>query len=445
MLSSPPRPAEPPLGSSLAAFLTAWPQAYKAVCALIVHEMKHLKPVYRLKLFYVMSAVLRASKTRRGDRDKYGRQPELGFRSALVPSPSAAFALLFCLPNPATTPLHSPGAAAARFEPLLGTVAELLEPLPADQLPSVLKVLDLWWCDDIFNPATIAGLQKRFKALVAASAGGASSAGGSAAAAGGAAGPAAQQPPQEQQQQPRFQMQYQQPQQQLQQYQYPAQQQQQLSPAVALSSMSPGSLSAGLSRDGPTSAAVSLGTAPPAPPRPPSAASRAPGAGGEVFSGWAGASAAAAPLHAVGSSSRLLEQQHQQQVPAVQATVQGQAPQSQQGAYDPFNPDPTAYLAAAAAARLPPPPVGQVPPPPPPPAQQVPPPPPPPAQQVPPPLMPAAGQAPGVPPLPPPAAPVAPVPAANGAPPLPQQLPSAAAAAAGAQTPRKRKSRWADS
>lgn len=54
-----------------------WRQAYKAVCALLVHEMKALKPSYRLRLFYALSAILRQSKSRRGERDKYGA-PRLG-------------------------------------------------------------------------------------------------------------------------------------------------------------------------------------------------------------------------------------------------------------------------------------------------------------------------------------------------------------------------------
>lgn len=61
--------------AAAAASAAAWPQAYKAVCALIVHEMKQLKPAYRLKLLYVMSAILRQSKSRRGERDKYGERP----------------------------------------------------------------------------------------------------------------------------------------------------------------------------------------------------------------------------------------------------------------------------------------------------------------------------------------------------------------------------------
>lgn len=46
--------------------------AYKAVSALILHEMKQLRPQYRLKLLYALSAILRQSKERRGDKDKYG-------------------------------------------------------------------------------------------------------------------------------------------------------------------------------------------------------------------------------------------------------------------------------------------------------------------------------------------------------------------------------------
>lgn len=55
--------------------LPPWPpvQAYKAVVALIMHEMKALKPAYRLKLFFVASAILRQSRARRGERDKYGQ------------------------------------------------------------------------------------------------------------------------------------------------------------------------------------------------------------------------------------------------------------------------------------------------------------------------------------------------------------------------------------
>lgn len=49
----------------------AW-QAYKAVSGLLLHEMKQLRPQYRLKLLYVLSAILRQSKERRGDKDKYG-------------------------------------------------------------------------------------------------------------------------------------------------------------------------------------------------------------------------------------------------------------------------------------------------------------------------------------------------------------------------------------
>lgn len=48
--------------------------AYKAVCGLIVHEMKHCKPGGRLRLLYALSAILRASKARRGERDKYGER-----------------------------------------------------------------------------------------------------------------------------------------------------------------------------------------------------------------------------------------------------------------------------------------------------------------------------------------------------------------------------------
>lgn len=39
-----------------------------------MHEMKHVKPGARLRLFYALSAILRASKARRGERDKYGER-----------------------------------------------------------------------------------------------------------------------------------------------------------------------------------------------------------------------------------------------------------------------------------------------------------------------------------------------------------------------------------
>ena len=37
-----------------------------------LHEMKHAKPGTRLRLFYALSAILRASKARKGERDKFG-------------------------------------------------------------------------------------------------------------------------------------------------------------------------------------------------------------------------------------------------------------------------------------------------------------------------------------------------------------------------------------
>lgn len=48
------------------------PQAYKAVCALVVHEMKQAKMHHRLRLLYAASTIMRHSKARRKDRDKYG-------------------------------------------------------------------------------------------------------------------------------------------------------------------------------------------------------------------------------------------------------------------------------------------------------------------------------------------------------------------------------------
>jgi hypothetical protein len=47
--------------------------AYKAVCGLIVREMKRLKPHYRVRLFYLVSSVVRRSISERGlSKDKYG-------------------------------------------------------------------------------------------------------------------------------------------------------------------------------------------------------------------------------------------------------------------------------------------------------------------------------------------------------------------------------------
>ncbi|PRW20459.1 splicing arginine serine-rich 15 [Chlorella sorokiniana] len=106
--------------------------AYKAVCALILHEMKQLKPGYRLKLLYVMNEILRQSKARRGERDKY----------------------------------------AARFAPLLDNLVGLLAPLNAEQLGSVLKIVDIWWRDEIFDAPTVAQLQQQFRGLRATAASG---------------------------------------------------------------------------------------------------------------------------------------------------------------------------------------------------------------------------------------------------------------------------------
>ncbi|KAI3430378.1 hypothetical protein D9Q98_004973 [Chlorella vulgaris] len=250
--------------------------AYKAVCALIVHEMKQMKACYRLKLLYVMSTILRQSKSRRADKDRY----------------------------------------APRFAPLLDTVADLLAVLPAEQLASVIKVLDLWWCDDIFDPATTAALQARFKALLeAARAGGGNGSrggggGGGRAAADGSSGMGTatrptlsvsgattigMPPPGSYQQQL-----------QQQQQQYPPRQQvlqQPLSPAaILLSSMSPGSFSADPPADtAPPSAAASQG-------QPPTLLSKSVGGGAAAGDSLSSVPppAVAPSMHTVGSSSQLL-------------------------------------------------------------------------------------------------------------------------------------------
>ncbi|KAL4449023.1 hypothetical protein ABPG77_007740 [Micractinium sp. CCAP 211/92] len=229
--------------------------AYKAVCALLLHEMKQLKPAYRLKLFFVASAILRQSKSRRGDRDKY----------------------------------------AARFAPLLDGMADLLATLPADQLASVLKVLDMWWRDEIFPPTTVAALQKRFSGLLEAArqgGGGAGSSGGgagavaavspalgvAASASGAAAAAAAPPPPQ-------------------------------------LSSMSPGSLSgqagaaAAGSSQGQAYAAAAAAQASQVSKAAGGSTPVPPAAADSLSSRPLAAAAANPPLHTVGSSSQLLRQQ----------------------------------------------------------------------------------------------------------------------------------------
>ncbi len=316
------------------------PQAYKAVCALLLHEMKQLKPAYRLKLFFVASAILRQSKSRRGDRDKYGelgagRQDGVGWQAWMVACcttvgwrlrlharSAASHALLLadarkvggCPPHPApnpaarppaTLPIHlshllpttwaTPAPAAARFAPLLDGMADLLATLPADQLASVLKVLDVWWRDEIFPPATVAALQKRFSGLLEAArqgGGGAGSSGGgagavaavspalgvAASASGAAAAAAAPPPPQ-------------------------------------LSSMSPGSLSgqagaaAAGSSQGQAYAAAAAAQASQVSKAAGGSTPVPPAAADSLSSRPLAAAAANPPLHTVGSSSQLLRQQ----------------------------------------------------------------------------------------------------------------------------------------
>ncbi|PSC69158.1 splicing arginine serine-rich 15 [Micractinium conductrix] len=221
--------------------------AYKAVVALIMHEMKALKPAYRLKLFFVASAILRQSRARRGERDKY----------------------------------------APRFKPLLNSLADLLAPLAADQLASVLKVLDVWWRDEVFDAPTVAALQTRLKGLLMASqagggAAGSSGGGGAQGMAASASGAGAAAP-------------------------------QHSSPAVLRRSpLSPGSLSGGGVAVG---AASSLGpAAAPAAPAQPSQASLATGGTTAAFAsateslGSRPPSQPSVPLHTVGSSSQLMQQ-----------------------------------------------------------------------------------------------------------------------------------------
>jgi hypothetical protein len=179
----------------------------------------------------------------------------------------------------------------------------------------VIKVLDLWWCDDIFDPATTAALQARFKALLEAARAGCGNGsrgggeGGRAAADGSSGMGTATRPtlsvsgattigmppPGSYQQQL-----------QQQQQQYPPRQQflqQPLSPAaILLSSMSPGSFSADPPTDtAPPSAAASQG-------QPPMLLSKSVGGGAAAGDSLSSVPppAVAPSLHTVGSSSQLL-------------------------------------------------------------------------------------------------------------------------------------------
>ena len=72
------RPPRPPPASTASA-------GYKHVCALLLKDLKSLKPQYRLRAFYALSAIVRKSVARRGAKDKYGERREL-----LALSPGAA-------------------------------------------------------------------------------------------------------------------------------------------------------------------------------------------------------------------------------------------------------------------------------------------------------------------------------------------------------------------
>lgn len=50
------------------------PQGYKHISALLVRELKVLKPHYRLKCFYALSAIVRLSVKTLGAKDKYGER-----------------------------------------------------------------------------------------------------------------------------------------------------------------------------------------------------------------------------------------------------------------------------------------------------------------------------------------------------------------------------------
>jgi hypothetical protein len=47
--------------------------AYKIVCALLLKELKQVKPDYRIKIIFAMSSIVRLSVSRHATRDKYSK------------------------------------------------------------------------------------------------------------------------------------------------------------------------------------------------------------------------------------------------------------------------------------------------------------------------------------------------------------------------------------
>lgn len=48
------------------------PVAYKHIVALLLKDLKRLKPDYRIRIIFAMSSIVRTSVSRNGNRDKYG-------------------------------------------------------------------------------------------------------------------------------------------------------------------------------------------------------------------------------------------------------------------------------------------------------------------------------------------------------------------------------------
>jgi hypothetical protein len=97
--------------------------AYKVVTAVLVKKLKEVKPQYRLRVFYAISAVARQSVGRRALASRY----------------------------------------VERLSPQLDAIAAAMEQAPAAERRMVARVLEQWWREGVFSPSEVAKLQARFK------------------------------------------------------------------------------------------------------------------------------------------------------------------------------------------------------------------------------------------------------------------------------------------
>lgn len=98
--------------------------AASIVSKLCLKELKAIKPAYRLKIFYLISAIVRESVAKYGSRSKY----------------------------------------AARWVGKLESMANTLAEIPSADKIQVGRVLQLWWRDGVFPPRALTKLQAIFPA-----------------------------------------------------------------------------------------------------------------------------------------------------------------------------------------------------------------------------------------------------------------------------------------